>query len=342
MVLQVIALTLFLQGTFSALQKICEDSSKQLDSDEAGRPLNFMIPRIIQFFDSPSVKVRAAAIACINQFILSKSQALMTNLEPFLTALYARANDNAPPVRKQVCQALVMLLEVRPDQLLPSLDAVVNFMLFCTQDEDESVALEACEFWLAFAEQDELRDHLEPHMDRVIPVLLKGMIYTDEDVINLIGTIDDDAAVPDTEQDLKPRFHKAKTHAFEHMEGANQGKSQQVPQYDEEGDEIDDDEDEDDEDDVYQEWNLRKCSAAALDVLATVYGDELLDILLPLLNDKLRSAEWKERESAVLALGAIAEGCVAMDTHLASLVPFLVTCLGDRQVGVVFSDTNCT
>jgi transportin-1 len=125
-----------------------------------------MVPRIIAFFDSPSIKVRAASIACINQFILGKSQALMANLEPFLAALYARANDSAPPVRKQVCQALVMLLEVRPDQLLPSLDAVVNFMLYCTQDEDESVALEACEFWLAFAEQDELRDHLEPHMER--------------------------------------------------------------------------------------------------------------------------------------------------------------------------------
>ncbi|KAI9019805.1 Transportin-PC [Hyaloraphidium curvatum] len=318
------------EGTFSALQKICEDSSRALDSDEAGRPLNFMIPRIITFFDSPSVKVRASAIACINQFILGKSQSLMANLEQFVQALYARANDAAPPVRKQVCQALVMLLEVRPDQLLPSLDSVVSFMLYCTQDEDESVALEACEFWLAFAEQDELRDHLEPHIKNVIPVLLKGMVYTDDDVAILVGA-DEDADVPDQDKDIKPRHHKAKTHAFEHVEGA--AKPQQVPQFDEDGEQIDEDEDEDDEDedDVYQEWNLRKCSAAALDVLATVYGDDLLEILLPLLQERLRSQDWKERECAVLALGAVAEGCQAMDNHLNVLVPFLVGCLNDRQ-----------
>ncbi len=47
--------------------------------------------------------------------------------------------------------------------------------------------------------------------------------------------------------------------------------------------------DEDDEDgEEVNRWNLRKCSAAGLDVLSTVFGDELLPIVLPIVEQKLR------------------------------------------------------
>ena len=53
---------------------------------------------------------------------------------------------------------------------------------------------------------------------------------------------------------------------------------------------------------------LGKCSAAALDVLATVYRDELLPHILPLLKELLFHHEWVVKESGILVLGAIAEG----------------------------------
>jgi hypothetical protein len=133
------------------------------------------------------------------------------------------------------------------------------------------------------------------------------------------------------------------------------------------------------DDDIINSWNLRKCSAAGLDILSTVFGDEILPVLMPLVqvfllscgtcnfgcfsffesrdlelvslqNACLRScgsptlqsggvqcravfisqsvsvtvvvvlqvrlsttadAAWKEREAAVLALGAVAEGCIS-------------------------------
>lgn len=51
-----------------------------------------------------------------------------------------------------------------------------------------------------------------------------------------------------------------------------------------------------------------KCSAAALDVLANVFRDELLPHLLPLLKGLLFHPEWVIKESGILVLGAIAEG----------------------------------
>ena len=51
-----------------------------------------------------------------------------------------------------------------------------------------------------------------------------------------------------------------------------------------------------------------KCSAAALDVLANVFKDDLLPVLLPILKETLFHPEWEIKESGILALGAIAEG----------------------------------
>ena len=51
-----------------------------------------------------------------------------------------------------------------------------------------------------------------------------------------------------------------------------------------------------------------KCSAAALDVLASVFRDDLLPVLLPILKETLFHPDWEAKESGILVLGAIAEG----------------------------------
>ena len=61
---------------------------------------------------------------------------------------------------------------------------------------------------------------------------------------------------------------------------------------------------------------IGKCSAAALDVLANVFKDELLPVLLPILKETLFHPEWEIKESGILALGAIAEGKNASDIYL--------------------------
>ncbi|TPX63432.1 hypothetical protein SpCBS45565_g06611 [Spizellomyces sp. 'palustris'] len=315
------------EGAFGALQKICEDSAQQLEEFQS-QALSFMIQKFIQHFANPNPKVRASAIQCVNQFVLMHSQGLIVNMEPYVQGLYARASDPHPTVRKHVCQALVMILEVYPEALVPQLEDVVNFMLYCTQGEDEEVALEACEFWLSFAEQDRMKDHLEPFLPRIVPVLLKGMVYSEEDVA-VLADEGEDAAVPDSAQDIKPRHHKARTHALDHEGTPGAGQSQPA------GNEDSDDEDEsdfDDEDDVYTEWNLRKCSAAAMDVMATVFENDLLVHLLPRLKEELFHPDWEHRECGILALGAIAEGCLpGMMQHLPQLVPHMITCLTDAQ-----------
>uniref|UniRef100_A0A673GSL2 Transportin-1 n=1 Tax=Sinocyclocheilus rhinocerous TaxID=307959 RepID=A0A673GSL2_9TELE len=258
------------------------------------------------------------AIACVNQFIISRTQALMLHIDPFIENLFALAGDEEPEVRKNVCRALVMLLEVRLDRLLPHMHNIIEYMLQRTQDQDENVALEACEFWLTLAEQPVCKEVLCGHLPKLTPVLVNGMKYSEIDIILLKGDVEEDEAIPDNEQDIRPRFHRSRTVAQQH-EG---------------GDSIEEDDDEDDldDDETISDWNLRKCSAAALDVLANVFRDDLLLHILPLLKELLFHPEWLIKESGILVLGAIAEGCMqGMIPYLPELIPHLVQCLSDKK-----------
>ncbi|KAL1004896.1 hypothetical protein UPYG_G00051930 [Umbra pygmaea] len=306
------------EGSFGALQKICEDSSELLDSDALNRPLNIMIPKFLQFFKHCSPKIRSHAIACVNQFIISRAQALMDHIDTFIESLFALAGDEDCEVRKNVCRALVMLLEVRIDRLIPHMHSIIQYMLQRTQDPDENVSLEACEFWLTLAEQPICKEALSGHLVQLIPILVNGMKYSEIDIILLKGDVEEeDDTVPDSEQDIKPRFHKSRTVTLQHEGGGEEGEE---------------DEDEDDDDDTLSDWNLRKCSAAALDVLANVFRDELLPHLLPLLKGLLFHPDWVVKESGILVLGAIAEGCMqGMVPYLPELMPHLIQCLCDKK-----------
>uniref|UniRef100_A0A2I3G746 Transportin-1 n=1 Tax=Nomascus leucogenys TaxID=61853 RepID=A0A2I3G746_NOMLE len=252
------------------------------------------------------------AIACVNQFIMDRAQALMDNIDTFIEHLFALAVDDDPEVRKNVCRALVMLLEVRIDRLIPHMHSIIQYMLQRTQDHDENVALEACEFWLTLAEQP-----ISPLCAGLIPFLVNGMKYSEIDIISAQGDVEEDEAVPDSEQDIKPRFHKSRTVTLPHEAERPDGSE---------------DAEDDDDDDALSDWNLRKCSAAALDVLANVFREELLPHLLPLLKGLLFHPEWVVKESGILVLGAIAEGCMqGMVPYLPELIPHLIQCLSDKK-----------
>jgi transportin-1 len=172
------------------------------------------------------------------------------------------------------------------------------------------VALEACEFWLTFAEDPELVNYLAPLLPRVAPTLLDCMVYGEDDLLWLEADVEDDAAVPDKETDIRPRHYGGKSHGFEHdtQEGTDRPKQGAYGGDGEEDDDEFDDDDDDFDDELTTEWNLRKCAAAALDVLAVRFGQDLLNVLLEPLKTKLWNSDWLQRESAILALGAMAEG----------------------------------
>ncbi|NXR22831.1 TNPO2 protein, partial [Cinclus mexicanus] len=222
------------EGAFGALQKICEDSSELLDSDALNRPLNVMIPKFLQFFKHCSPKIRCVgaqvceawgsrwvlgwvlgaqvgfgdaqvtspapphrshAIACVNQFIMDRAQALMENIDTFIEVRAHLGVTCAPP--QHLGESLG--LTCAPPQHLFALAV----------DEDPEVRKNVC---------------------RALVMLLEGDVEEDE-------------AVPDSDQDIKPRFHKSRTVTLAHEE--------------QRGGDGDGDGDDEDDDDTLSDWNLR-------------------------------------------------------------------------------------
>ncbi|KAI3419849.1 Importin N-terminal domain-containing protein [Psidium guajava] len=298
-----------MEGAMDALSKICEDIPQELDMDIPGlgeRPIDVFLPRFLQLFQSPHASLRKLSLGSINQFIMLMPAALCRSMDKFLQGLFVLAHDSVAEVRKLVCAAFVQLTEVQPSVLEPHLRNITEFMLQANKDSDDEVALEACEFWSTYCEAQVNLELLREFLERLIPILLTNMAYADDDE-SLIEA-EEDGSLPDREQDLKPRFHTSRFHGSDEVA--------------------------EDDDDSFNVWNLRKCSAAGLDVISNVYGDDILPALMPLVQAKLSLSgdeNWKEREAAVLALGAIAEGCIrGLYPHLPEMVEFLVPLLDDK------------
>ncbi len=58
-------------------------------------------------------------------------------------------------------------------------------MLMSTQDTDDNVALEACEFWLVLVDEPGVKEVLRPFLGHLLPVLLNAMRYSEMDIITL-------------------------------------------------------------------------------------------------------------------------------------------------------------
>ena len=329
------------EGAMSALLKVCEDNKKALGKVYRSQiPLDTIIPRLLDFTSSPLPKVRANAIASLNIFIPEKSVSLMSNLNTFLTRLFDLANDTSNDVRKQICRAIVQIAEVAPAKIAPHMDGLVTYMVTQQRNVDnDELALDAAEFWLCVGEDENLRNSLGPHLPKIVPVLLESMVYSEDDVLRLESEAED-AELEDREEDIKPQFAKSKSaRAANSANGQAKGLGISVtPNGNTYGDddlsegeleELGEDEMGDDPED---QWNLRKCSAAALDVLASVFHQPVFETTLPYLKVNLTHAEWPMREAAVLAIGAIADGCMeVVGPHLPDIIPFLITLLQDPE-----------
>lgn len=327
------------EAAMSALAKVCEDNRKLLDKEYSGqRPTTVLIPKLLDFAGHVNPRIRVLAITTLRAFILQKSQVLFANLDTYLQKIFQLATDADVQVRRTVCQSLVQLVELRPDMLAPHLEGLVNYILTQQQSSgDPELALDAAEFWLSVGEQEQLRGLMGPYLEQIIPILLAGMVYGEDDIVRLGGD-EENADQEDRAEDIKPQFAQTKggRGALLQTNGEANPQGEKLEDMSDgevvEGEDEDEDDDWDEDEDPEDAWSLRKCSAAALDVFAVHFHERVFNVILPYLRENLSHTLWPKREAAVLALGAIAEGCLpVVAPHLPELVPYLISLLSDDE-----------
>lgn len=313
-----------------ALAKICEDSVVLLDTEYNGeRPLDHVAQSVLALAADPNStpKMREQAVHCLNQLVPLKLQLLLVFLDQFLQTLFQLAHDESAAVRKNVCTSFLLVMESRPDKLVPHMEGVVNYCVHLMEDTNDEVAMEACEFLLALAELTDKshRAAFRAQLQLVLPALLLKMVYSDE-LIVLMQILDekDTANVADKAEDVRPNMAKSKNAHTVSKQGQKNGLDS-----DSESDSDSDDEDE------LEQWNLRRCAAATLDALSLTYPDDVISVSLPILQEKIVSPDWPTREAAILAFGAISKSCIELARDkLPTLVPFLVDRMKDPETRV--------
>lgn len=65
-------------------RQICEDSARELESEELGRPLNQLVPMLLALFSHPKDSFRVMALTCVNSLISLSPQALLLNMDAYL------------------------------------------------------------------------------------------------------------------------------------------------------------------------------------------------------------------------------------------------------------------
>lgn len=296
-------------GVLDALYKICEDHPVQVDvmiPELGSSTASAVVPRLLAQFQSPVAEVRRLSLGCVNMIVQSMPNGMETAMEPYLQGMFALATDTHSGVRRLVCAGLVQMLQLSPEMLEPHIRNIIEYMLHSTSDGDEEVALESCEFWSAFCEAQIPSTVLAEFLPRLIPVLMKNMMFDElDDEVLEVEAADDAVNKEDADSTIKPFVHHSHAHREEEAE----------------------------EDDAEVNlWNLRKCSASGLDVLSTVFNDTLLPVLMPIIQQRLQDADWRARESAVLALGAISEGCsMGLRPHLDEIVTTIMPLLEDPK-----------
>ncbi|KAJ3074080.1 karyopherin beta [Rhizoclosmatium hyalinum] len=90
------------------------------------------------------------------------------------------------------------------------------------------------------------------------------------------------------------------------------------------------------EDEEEDEWNISMAAATCLALLASVFEDDIVSLVLPWVQTNLQNPDWKFREAAVMAFGSILDGPKAstLSPLVEQALPFLITMMNDPNVQV--------
>ncbi|XP_045474726.1 transportin-1-like [Harmonia axyridis] len=305
----------FSEIALNTLFKICEELIRNNKTDEEIYGITRKVfPKLNEMLAQEKCNFHHDIIRLVNQFLQEYFMIVKQSLDlgSYLRNIMKYADSDDVEMQKQVSMTFDLYLDNREDSLLPHLHEVILYLLAKTQHKDNEVALQACEFWFTATKLANCKELLSPYMEKLLPVLLKNMKYSEYELMALKDCLGNDSEEKDQSKDI---------YRYQNKENG-----------DEECYSDDEDNFNEEVDDCYIGWTLRKCSAASLDGIAVRFRDDLLPLLVPYLNEILSHQDYYIKESAILALGAVAEGCMmGLKPYLPFLINYLINSMNDEH-----------
>lgn len=302
----------------TTLFKICDEYlAKRTTNTEMNDCLALPVKKIVNLLTSSACSYRKDILNLINQSLENNYYAMkaIIDVEHYIECLLKLFIVEDADIQKYVCQAFVIFMEYRENVILVYLPQVIPYILENTRQVNIEVALQASEFWLTTAKLPNCCDILQSFLEHLIPVLLHNMKYSEYELNTLKDSLGNDAHLQDKLNDIRP-YSGYKTseedEEYFYVDEQNYDSSELL-------------------DDPYIGWTLRKCSAASLDALALQFQSTIVPIIFPHLNSSLNHADVLIKEAAILALGAIADGCIkSMHSIMPQIIPHLLMLMKDQ------------
>ncbi|CBH14773.1 hypothetical protein, conserved [Trypanosoma brucei gambiense DAL972] len=297
-----------LHGAMRALSQIVDDCVQLLDMR---RLTGAVVEAILPFLQAPVAPGREgeevqlgaleAMAILLEQAGMEVNNVSYASLQPHAltvleSCLHNLQNPPSDRLATRCVKCLVLVLcfhEAIPDHLFHNLANLMSLMMTSVEGRGEEIRIEATEFWRGCLCFPRFATLIEPMLDSLIPVLIHSMVYSEME-IGMLQANAEDWNVPDKIDEIRPRHYQARVNDTAADEDEDGG--------DGDGDEV-------------EEWNLRRVSALTLDTIAEYYGERIVFTVLTSIDDMMQpSKPWQLLEAAILALGAIMDGCFSFMT----------------------------
>eukprot|EP01071_Lankesteria_metandrocarpae_P005319 Lankesteria_metandrocarpae@DN3952_c0_g1_i1.p2 len=192
----------------------------------------------------------------------------------------------------------------------------MSFMVDCCGDAAYQVRFQVLELWQTALGVSKLQEAIGKQLPRLLPRLVENTRYTYWDFMQMDSAqlSDDTGNVAEGEDtsDLRPRFHQSQHICPEDQDEDDSGDSKRL---------------------WGATWTVRKGAALALDLISDWYASEdVLPHVLPIIETRLLDSDWQLRESGVLSLGAISDGCIdTLSPYLSNVITVLLGLFDDSK-----------
>lgn len=305
-------------GCVRALTYIIEDMVEALDvNGQALTLINLIVPLIVN--PDPEIRDNALLSTCVfmEQAGMRNDGSCVVGLRPVVTSVVDSCLQLLQGQQGQLsnssmfnCVKILVLSMTYNTEVMPYFNTLADMMNYIIVNVPlEDVRTEALQFWKAVLFFPSATEAAKPYMPKVIPMILNCMIYSPME-LNMIGGKANDWQEVDRPEDIRPRHFQGRSRNFHHDEEDEDGQN----------------------DDGDTDWNLRRSAASTLDDISQVYGDAILNLALTTINEMMQpSRPWQEQEAAILAIGAICEGCYdGLKSYMAAIIQRLISVANDE------------
>jgi len=280
---------------------------KLRDTELDLRSTNDLAERCLAKFDDEkaSLECRAIALYVVAAQISSGNRLMVAHVPDICRRLRTRsvlsqptAGAGAEDFHREIINSVAVVLENAPEKLVDrSFGPIAQYLVRMVSCKHVEVAIHACEFWAKYAALP-----MAPAARR------QWVTIVQPDLPTLIGALMDQMIYrPAHAEHLEQYVSRCtKPEGDKSLRG-----------------------------DVETFANVRNFAASAVEQIASIFPDEgLCKAFLPLLEKRIESETWSDKEAAILALAAFTEGTGIPDPMrdaYARIVPRVIDCYADAR-----------